>query len=162
MPNNPVPTNPMPTRPPPAGGPAHGPRMRWRRGLRRAAGHPGARPLRLVALAPVAVVVMVGAVLGGCAGAPAPEQAVLQTPSGFHPGSAGPTCLLHQTQPPTSDYQGGPTAAPEPELTFLAYYSATGNREFCDGAPPTALDKDWAQLYAQLTGNPAPVARLLG
>ncbi len=147
IPNNPVPTNPV---------------TRWCRGLRRAAGHPGARPLRLGSLAPVAVVVVVGAVLGGCAGAPAPEQAVLQTPSGFHPGSAGPTCLLHQTQPPTSDYQGGPTAAPEPELTFLAYYSATGNREFCDSAPPTALDKNWAQLYAQLTGNPAPVARLLG
>ncbi len=147
MPNNPVPTNPV---------------TRWCRGLRRAVGPPGARGPRLVALAPVAVVVVVGAVLGGCTSAPsAPGPPVLQTPSGFHPGSAGPTCLLHQTQPPTSDYQGGPTSAPEPELTFLAYYSATGNREFCDGAPPTALDKNWAQLYAQLTGEVGPQDRTL-
>lgn len=100
--------------------------------------------------------------LAGCGGPPAPPpQAVLQTQPGFHPGSVAPTCLLHQTDQPTSAYQAGPDQQPEPELTFLAYYTATGNQPFCDGQPPTPLDRSWAQLYAQLTGDTTAVGRLL-
>jgi len=111
----------------------------------------------------VAVAAAMAVALAGCGGPPAPPpQAVLQTQPGFHPGSAAPTCLLHQTDQPTSAYQAGPDQQPEPELTFLAYYTATGNQPFCDGQPPTPLDRSWAQLYAQLTGDTTAVGRLLG
>ncbi len=109
----------------------------------------------------VAVAAALAAALAGCGGA-SPPQAVLQTQPGFHPGSAAPTCLLHQTEQPSGAYQAGPGQQPEPELTFLAYYTATGNQPFCDGQPPTPLDRSWAQLYAQLTGDTTAVGRLLG
>ena len=132
---------------------------------RRPASHPRVRHVRgwLPRLGlGVAVAVALAVALAGCGGPPAPPpQAVLQTQPGFHPGSAAPTCLLHQTEQPSGAYQAGPDQQPEPELTFLAYYTATGNQPFCDGQPPTPLDRSWAQLYAQLTGDTTAVGRLL-
>ncbi len=111
----------------------------------------------------VVVAATVVVAVAGCGGTPAPpSQAVLQTQPGFHPGSAAPTCLLHQTEQPSGAYQAGPGQQPEPELTFLAYYTATGNQPFCDGQPPNPVDRSWAQLYAQLTGDTTAVGRLLG
>ncbi len=128
----------------------------------------GARPRRCrrtragLPRAALAVAVAVTAALAGCSSAPEqPAPAVFQTQPGFHPGSAAPTCLLHQTDQPTGAYQAGPDQQPEPELTFLAYYTGTADKPFCDGQPPTPLDRSWAQLYAQLTGDTTAVGRLL-
>jgi hypothetical protein len=50
---------------------------------------------------------------------------------------------------------------PTLELPFLAYFTANGNKPYCDGKPPTGTDKQWAELYVRLTGNRAAVTRIL-
>ena len=103
-----------------------------------------------------ALAVLLAAATAGCSTAPA----TLVTQPDFHPGGTV-TCLMHQTDEPDAAFEGGPGSRPTSQLTFLAYYTAGGRAPFCDGQPPTATDKAWAQLYARLTGNPTNVAALL-
>jgi hypothetical protein len=79
----------------------------------------------------------------------------------MHVRAAAQPCQLHQTDAPTSAYRGGPDSDPSLELPFLAYFTANGDKRYCDGKPPTATDKAWAQLYVRLTGNTAAVRRIL-
>ena len=51
---------------------------------------------------------------------------------------------------PTDAYKGGPGTSTSDELTFLAYYTANGNKKFCNARPANAKDKQWAQLYISL------------
>jgi hypothetical protein len=64
--------------------------------------------------------------------------------------AASQTCLVHQTKSPTTAYRGGAGGTTADELTFLAYYTANGNKKFCDGKPANAKDKEWAGLYVTL------------
>lgn len=70
------------------------------------------------------------------------------TQSGVSPDAATASCLVHQKSEPTVDYTGGAKATTVDVLTFLAYYTANGNKKFCDGKPADAKDKTWAKLYA--------------
>jgi hypothetical protein len=70
------------------------------------------------------------------------------TQSGVQADAAAQSCLVHQKSDPTADYNGGPNGKTTDVLTFLAYYTANGNKQFCDGKPATAKDKAWAALYA--------------
>ncbi|MDQ1727802.1 MAG: hypothetical protein QOK14_1847 [Frankiaceae bacterium] len=79
---------------------------------------------------------------------------------GFQPSSASQPCLLHQTDAPTNEFMGGPSASPGLQLPFMAYLRANGNKAFCDGTPPTDIDKKWAVLYVTLTDNAADVAAI--
>jgi len=118
----------------------------------------------VLALAVVGAAITAIAVLitgAGAASDPAHAPAVFITQPGFTPGATEP-CLVHQTEQPNSAYQGGETAQPVPQLTFLAYYTAAGKLPFCDGQHATDTDKTWAQLYTQLTNNPANVTTILG
>lgn len=124
-----------------------------------------ARPRRrivvtvLAAALAAALVAVIVAVVTGASG-PADAPAVLITQSDFQPG-ATPPCLEHQTAQPNGAYQGGDSAQPTPQLTFLAYYTAAGQLPFCDHQPPTDTDKAWAQLYADLTGSTDNVSTIL-
>jgi hypothetical protein len=71
-----------------------------------------------------------------------------RTQSGVAPDAAGQSCLVHQTSNPTAAYKGGADGRTTDVLTFLAYYTANGNKTFCDGRPASAKDKAWAALYA--------------
>lgn len=71
-------------------------------------------------------------------------------------------CLLHQNAAPTAAYQGGSSENPDDELGFLAYYTANGNKPFCDNKSATAMDKTWAALYVSLTNAPANVSAITG
>jgi hypothetical protein len=113
---------------------------------------------RMVVLLPL---LTAGLVLAGCSGdGPAP-QAVFRSQAGVHVNAAARPCQLHQTDTPTSAYRGGPDSDPSLELPFLAYFTANGDRPYCDGRPSTATDRAWAQLYVELTGNAAAVQRIL-
>ena len=105
-----------------------------------------------------AVVVLSGVALTACASA---EPAVLVTPPGFQPGATA-TCLLHQTDQPDRAFAGGAEAEPRSQLQFLAYYTAAGRLPFCDDGPTTEIDRAWARMYVDLTGNPANVSTVLG
>jgi hypothetical protein len=78
-----------------------------------------------------------------------------KTQPGLVLSAASQTCLVHQSKSPTAAYKGGPSAATTDELTFLAYYTANGNKKFCDGKPANAKDKQWAALYVSLDSQAA-------
>jgi hypothetical protein len=107
------------------------------------------------------VLLTAGLGLAGCSGGRPASQAVFHVQPGVHADAARQACQLHQTDPPTSAYRGGQASVPTLELPFLAYFTANGDKPYCDGKPPTATDKQWAQLYVQLTGNTAAVQRIL-
>lgn len=109
---------------------------------------------------PLAVVLLVVS-LSGCSDHKAASQAVFAVPSGAAPDAAGRPCQLHQTHAPTSAYRGGPKSVTALELPFLASYTANGRKPYCDKKPPTAVDKEWARLYVELTGNSPAVAPIL-
>jgi hypothetical protein len=108
-----------------------------------------------------ALVLLAIALVAGCSGGGPPAQAVFHVQSGVRPQTAARPCQLHQTDAPTSAYRGGPNSDPTLELPFLAYFTANGNKPYCDGRPPTATDRAWARLYVELTGDTAAVQRVL-
>ncbi|MDX6226944.1 MAG: hypothetical protein QOI76_334 [Frankiales bacterium] len=69
------------------------------------------------------------------------------TQSGVQADAATQSCLVHQKSVPTADYKGGADGKTTDVLTFLAYYTANGNKQFCDGEPANGKDKAWAALY---------------
>lgn len=117
----------------------------------------------LVALALSGLLLAPGTALTACSTdtGGASQQAVFRMQPGTQPGAPEQACQLHQTHQPTAAYRGGPGAVSALELPFLAYYTANGNKDFCDAKPPTDLDKDWARLYVDLTGNTTAVQRIL-
>ena len=103
--------------------------------------------------------------LVGCSSATSAAPATgatFQLPPGFAVQAAAQTCLLHQTDPPTKEFMGGPSASPAVQLPFMAYLTANGTKAFCDGKPATDTDKKWAELYVKLTSQPALVSAILG
>jgi hypothetical protein len=116
---------------------------------------PVARPARVL------LVLLAALTLAGCSSDKPATQAVFKVQDGVQPNAAAQACQLHQTQAPTSAYRGGPHGTTALELPFLASYTANGNKRYCDGKPPTGIDKDWARLYVKLTGNSAAVSKIL-
>ncbi|BEP12937.1 hypothetical protein acdb102_12480 [Acidothermaceae bacterium B102] len=78
-----------------------------------------------------------------------------KTQSGLQISAASQTCLVHQTGKPTAAYEGGAGATTSDVLTFLAYYTANGNKKFCDGKSANSHDKAWAALYVTLDSSAA-------
>jgi hypothetical protein len=99
--------------------------------------------------------------LVGCSDDTPASQAVFNVQGGGQPNAADQPCLLHQTHEPTAAYRGGPDGVTALELPFLASYTANGTKAFCDKKKPSTLDKKWARLYVELTGNSAAVAPIL-
>lgn len=72
------------------------------------------------------------------------------------------SCMQHQPEPPGSRYTDAPERRNTAELlAVLRYYTAYGKKSYCDGAPPTDVDRAWAELYVQLGGERSHVAPLL-
>ena len=117
-----------------------------------------------VAVSGVALAIAAAA-LSGCSSSTSAAPATgakFQLPPGFAIQAATQTCLLHQTDAPTKEFMGGPSASPTEQLSFMAYFTANGTKAFCDGKPATDTDKKWAELYVTLTSQPAKVSGILG
>lgn len=72
------------------------------------------------------------------------------------------SCMQHQPEPPGSRYTADPAHRNTGELlAVLRYYTAYGKKPYCDGAPPTDVDRAWAELYVQLGAERSHVAPLL-
>jgi hypothetical protein len=87
--------------------------------------------------------------------------AAFKTQAGVAPNAATQSCLVHQTAQPTSAYKGGMHGNTVDVLTFLAYYTANGNKKFCDAKPANAKDKAWAALYTSFS-EPKNVVGITG
>ncbi|MER8188542.1 hypothetical protein [Kitasatospora sp. NPDC094015] len=73
------------------------------------------------------------------------------------PGTPSPSCIQHQSQEPGARYTGGEKSDPRSVLEMMRFYTANGTKAFCDGKPPTDIDRRWTELYATLGGDPSHV-----
>ncbi|MFJ8039031.1 hypothetical protein ACIRBX_00790 [Kitasatospora sp. NPDC096147] len=69
------------------------------------------------------------------------------------PGTPSPTCLPHQGERPGTAYTAGQQADPRAVLEMMRFYTAHGTEPYCDGAPPTDVDRRWTELYVHLGGD---------
>jgi hypothetical protein len=97
--------------------------------------------------------VTTAAVLAGCGSAS--TGATFKTQPGTQINAASQSCLVHQTAKPTKPYEGGTGGQTTDVLAFLAYYTANGDKKFCDGKAANAKDKAWAALYVSLDTSAA-------
>ncbi|MGI9004133.1 MAG: hypothetical protein ACR2GH_21215, partial [Pseudonocardia sp.] len=72
------------------------------------------------------------------------------------------TCMVHQTEGPGARYTDEQMRDTAEVLTLMRYYTANGAKPFCDGAPATAADTAWAQLYVDFGGSTEKVSSVLG
>ena len=109
-------------------------------------------------LAVLAGSVTTALVLAGCGGSSSAGGAVFKTQANLQISAASQTCMVHQTKNPTTAYEGGTGGTTSDVLTFLAYYTANGNKKFCDGKAANSKDKKWAALFINLDGQQAASA----
>ena len=72
------------------------------------------------------------------------------------PAAGEVACLEHQERTPGTAYtagSGGDTAA---ILALLRYWATHGEKPYCDGQPPTAVDLRWRDLVAELGARRPP------
>lgn len=93
-----------------------------------------------------------------CSGGVAAED-----PGPVFDGAGGRTvaCMAHQPAPPGNRYTDPQRRDSAQALTVLHYYTVNGSKPYCDGQPPSAVDRRWAQLYVDLGADPAAVGLLL-
>ncbi|RAJ38434.1 hypothetical protein K353_04371 [Kitasatospora sp. SolWspMP-SS2h] len=105
------------------------------------------RPFLLLAVAAAAAVL-----LTGCGGGERDGSFDAQ------PGTPSPSCLPHQSREPGTRYTGGEKSDPTAVLEMMRFYTANGTKAYCDGKPPTAVDRRWTELYTGLGGDAGHVA----
>lgn len=59
-------------------------------------------------------------------------------------------CQEHQTVGPSDAYAGDADSDTVAMLDLLRYWTANGDKPYCDGEPPTEIDQEWAQTVARL------------
>jgi hypothetical protein len=71
------------------------------------------------------------------------------------------SCLQHQPEPPGSRYTNPERRNTAEVLAVLRYYTAHGTKPYCDNAPPTAVDRAWAEFYVQQGADRGYIAPIL-
>ncbi|HEY2764458.1 MAG TPA: hypothetical protein VGJ13_10675 [Pseudonocardiaceae bacterium] len=96
-------------------------------------------------------------VLAGC-GSSSPEPG----PVFDNEGGAAITCMKHQPASPGARYTD-PAMKNTAEVLngLLRYYTANGRKPYCDRAPATEIDKQWARLYVTEGAARSQVAPIL-
>ena len=62
-------------------------------------------------------------------------------------------CQEHQEREPSSAYAGDENSDTVAMLDLLRYWTAHGDKPYCDGEPPTEIDLMWAQTVERLRGG---------
>jgi hypothetical protein len=94
--------------------------------------------------------------LAGCGSSP-PEPG----PVFDNEGGAALTCMKHQPASPGARYTDPALRNTNEIFDVLRYYTANGNKPYCDRNPATGIDKEWAQLYLAQGAAPSNVAPIL-
>ncbi|MGB3439331.1 MAG: hypothetical protein WBA97_11325 [Actinophytocola sp.] len=71
------------------------------------------------------------------------------------------SCMRHQPQPPGTRYTDATIRRTGETFALLRYYTANGAKPYCDGKGPTAVDRQWADIYVRLGADRNNVAALL-
>jgi hypothetical protein len=94
-------------------------------------------------------------ILTGCGSSPPDPGPVFD-----NEGGAELTCMKHQPASPGIRYTDPALRNTAEIFTLLRYYTANGNKPYCDRKPATEIDKQWAQLYVAqgaIWSNVAPI-----
>jgi hypothetical protein len=62
-------------------------------------------------------------------------------------GGVALTCMKHQPALPGTRYTDLALRNTVEILNVLRYYTANGNKPYCDRNPATGIDKEWAKFY---------------
>jgi len=118
---------------------------------------------KLVYLAATGALMLATAACSSSPPSSSPSTAAAPVVTFDYQGGQPRACMIHQQKQPTPGYRAGNTqsGALELELSMLAYYTANGNKAYCDARPPTATDRAWITLYVQDGAEPSHVARYL-
>ncbi len=81
-------------------------------------------------------------ILAGCGQAPPGPGPVFDNETG-----GALTCMKHQLTSPGARYTDPALKNTVEIFNLLRYYTANGNKPYCDGNPATDVDKKWAQFY---------------
>jgi hypothetical protein len=111
------------------------------------------RPAKLAALMLVAAL---SAGLAACGGSKAAG-----TGSFNAQGNRTLTCMAHQSATPAPRDRPGTTEDTESVLAYLHYYTANGDKPYCDGRPATSIDRQWLALYLAGGANRSHITRAL-
>ncbi len=103
------------------------------------------------------VVLAAGAVLGATSCTSTPVDDGVFTPG---PATAA-ECMEHQPQSPGAAYTGQSPNKLGLTLAVFRYYAQNGTKPYCDGAGPTAVDKQWAQFVVDAQGPVSSVQAIL-
>ncbi len=109
-----------------------------------------------------AALLMTGGVASCSSSSSASPKAVAPVVTFDDQGGQAQRCMTHQNRQPTPAYRAGATAVSEVELPMLAYYTANGEKPYCDGRPPTATDRTWLMLYVNDGAERVHVQRYFG
>lgn len=94
-------------------------------------------------------------ILAGCGPSPPGPGPVFD-----NEGGTELTCMKHQPASPGIRYTDPALKKTGEIFSLLRYYTANGNKPYCDGKPATGIDKQWAQLYVTqgaIRSNVAPI-----
>lgn len=80
----------------------------------------------------------------------------------FAPAPASASCQEHQTRVPGTDYTSAEEGDTGKVFELLRHYTAHGLKPYCDGRPPTALDRTWAKLFLGFGADAGLIAPDLG
>jgi hypothetical protein len=81
-------------------------------------------------------------ILSGCGSSPPGPGPVFD-----NEGGAALTCMKHQPASPGARYTDLALRNTVEIFSVLRYYTANGNKPYCDKKPATGIDKEWAQFY---------------
>jgi len=71
------------------------------------------------------------------------------------------SCMEHQPRSPGTRYTDDKARRTDETLALLRYYTANGTKPYCDDNGPTAIDRQWVDLYVRLGADRENVATLL-
>ncbi len=95
-------------------------------------------------------------ILAGCGSSPPGPGPLFD-----NEGGAALTCMKHQPASPGARYVDPALRNTGEIFTMLRYYTANGNKPYCDRNPATGIDKKWAQLYLAQGATRSNVAPIL-
>nr|AXL05641.1 hypothetical protein [uncultured bacterium] len=104
------------------------------------------------------VSVLLCTVVTACAEAPDPGPRFDDETTG---GTGDLTCMKHQPHAPGARYTDDTRRRTDETFALLSYYTTNGAKPYCDGAGPTAVDRQWIDLYVRFGADRENVASLL-
>lgn len=111
----------------------------------------------------IAATASVLALLTACSGGGGKKDAAPSGADGaFAPAPGTASCQEHQRNEPGVEYTSEEEGDTGKVFELLKHYTANGLKPYCDGKPPTDLDKKWSALFLGFGADAGLVSPELG